>query len=261
MYQDFTMTSRFRGKYLSVTPTGFTHIKFKDSPGSHYTFQKVTTTVHNIVVGKLWIDNHGEVQIENHTTGDKGHLKFHAYSYFATDKARKIAGVIKDKKGVPRRVVQGHWDRSVEMAKVTKHDKGNLETSSFQRIWTINPPYENSENMYRFTKLAIELNEEEPNVAPTDSRNRPDQRVMEQGDFDKANIIKEEVEEKQRANRRKREEEVEQAARKGLSYPEHKPAWFEKSQDELTGSVVYLFNGDYWKAKETKDWSRCPSIF
>jgi hypothetical protein len=45
--------------------------------------------------------------------------------------------------------------------------------------------------MYRFTKLAIELNEEEPGVAPTDSRKRPDQRIMEDGDFDKANIMKE----------------------------------------------------------------------
>jgi hypothetical protein len=45
--------------------------------------------------------------------------------------------------------------------------------------------------MYRFTKLAIELNEEEPGVAPTDSRLRRDQRIMEEGDFDKANMVKE----------------------------------------------------------------------
>ena len=84
------MTSRFRGKYLSVTPTGFTHVKFKNT-GHHYTYKKVTTTVHNIIVGKLWIDNHGDVQLENHTTGDKMTLKFHAYSYFSPDKARRVS--------------------------------------------------------------------------------------------------------------------------------------------------------------------------
>jgi hypothetical protein len=131
------------------------------------------------------------MQIENHTTGDKCQFKFHAYSYFAPDKARKITGVVKDKKGNARRVIQGHWDKSIEIAKVLRHDKNNLETANYERIWTINPAYENSENMYRFTKLAIELNEEEEGVAPTDSRNRMDQRIMEQGDFEKANIIKE----------------------------------------------------------------------
>ncbi|KAI6235702.1 Oxysterol-binding protein [Aphelenchoides besseyi] len=260
MYQDFTMTSRFRGKYLSVTPTGFTHIKFKNS-GNHYTYRKITTTVHNIIVGKLWIDNHGETMIENHTTGDKCQLKFHAYSYFSSDKGHKVNGVVKDKKGVARRAVQGQWDKSIEMAKVTKHDKNTLETGNFQRIWTINPPYENSENMYRFTKLAIELNEEEPDVAPTDSRNRPDQRLMEQGKWDEANRLKEEVEEKQRTSRRLREAEAEQAMRQGLAYPEYKPLWFEKGQDDYTGSVFHLFNGDYWKCKEKQDWSRCPTIF
>jgi Rad3-related DNA helicase len=115
--------------------------------------------------------------------------------------------------------------------------------------------------MYHFTKLAIELNEEEPNVAPTDSRKRPDQRTMEAGDFDKANILKEELEEKQRSERRKREEEAEQAMQKGLSYPEYTPTWFDKTQDEFTGSVVHSFKGDYWKCKEKQDWTRCPPIF
>jgi hypothetical protein len=135
---------------------------------------------------------------------------------------------------------------------------------------------ENSENMYRFTKLAIELNEEEEGVAPTDSRLRRDQRIMEQQNFDEANIVKEgkfgniipcydfcilELEEKQRANRRQREQEVEQAMQKGLSYPEYAPCWFDKSQDEFTGSVVHIFKSDYWQCKDKQDWSRCPSIF
>ena len=38
--------------------------------------------------------------------------------------------------------------------------------------------------MYHFTKFAIELNEEDDSVAPTDSRRRPDQRLMEHGLWD-----------------------------------------------------------------------------
>jgi hypothetical protein len=80
---------RFRGKYLSVVPIGHTHVHFKNS-GNHYTFPRVTTTVHNIIVGKLWIDNHGEMLVNNHATGDKGIIKFNAYNYFTTEKARKV---------------------------------------------------------------------------------------------------------------------------------------------------------------------------
>ncbi len=41
--------------------------------------------------------------------------------------------------------------------------------------------------MYGFTPFSSTLNEPEEGVAPTDSRFRPDQRIMEEGDFTKAN--------------------------------------------------------------------------
>lgn len=73
----------------------------------------------------------------------------------------------------------------------------------------------NSEKMYHFTKLALELNEPEEGVAPTDSRLRLDQRVMEEGNWDEANAKKHDVEEKQRTVRRQREAEAEQAMQQG----------------------------------------------
>lgn len=38
--------------------SGTIHCVFHSS-GNHYTWKKVTTTVHNIIVGKLWIDQVG----------------------------------------------------------------------------------------------------------------------------------------------------------------------------------------------------------
>lgn len=43
---------------------------------------------------------------------------------------------------------------------------------------------------YYFTELACQLNEMEEGVAPTDSRLRPDQRLMEEGRWDESNAIK-----------------------------------------------------------------------
>lgn len=68
---------------------GIAHLLFPKT-GNYYTWRKVTTTVHNIIVGKLWVDNHGEMDVINHKNGDSCHLKFSAYSYFSRETPRKV---------------------------------------------------------------------------------------------------------------------------------------------------------------------------
>jgi Oxysterol-binding protein len=72
-----------------------------------------------------------------------------------------------------------------------------------------------AEKYYNFTELACQLNEPEEGVAPTDSRLRPDQRLMEDGQWEEANTVKLRLEEKQRGVRRQREAEAEKAASEG----------------------------------------------
>lgn len=61
-----------------------------------------------------------------------------------------------------------------------------------------------ADKYYSFTELACQLNEMEEGIAPTDSRLRPDQRLMELGMWDEANIEKLRLEEKQRQRRKER---------------------------------------------------------
>ena len=65
-----------------------------------------------------------------------------------------------------------------------------LKRGTPKMLWRSLPVLPGSERYYNFTQLACELNEQEPGVAPTDSRNRPDQRMMENGDWEEANIEK-----------------------------------------------------------------------
>lgn len=65
--------------------------------------------------------------------------------------------------------------------------------------------------------MACQLNEPENGIAPTDSRLRPDQRLMEDGRWDEANAEKLRLEEKQRAARRAREHDAEKAAAQGIN--------------------------------------------
>ena len=84
---------------------------------------------------------------------------------------------------------------------------------------SISPPLrDNAENMHFFSSLALTLNESEEGVAPTDSRLRPDQRLMEAGLWDEANIQKQRLEDRQRLERKRREAQANQALEEG----EHK---------------------------------------
>ena len=157
-----------------------------------------------------------------------------------------------------------------------------------------------STQQYNFTELAVQLNEPEDGVAPTDSRLRPDQRLMEEAKWDEANQTKIRLEEKQRAARKKREQEyalkhpnsappsesssnfyqnnsnsnsaddlddMSETDLKNLPPPANtishdpEPAWFKKSIDPYTQQPIHIFKNDYWDCKANKDWSRCPNLF
>uniref|UniRef100_A0A3Q0T2D6 Oxysterol-binding protein n=1 Tax=Amphilophus citrinellus TaxID=61819 RepID=A0A3Q0T2D6_AMPCI len=266
--QEITLASKFRGKYLSIMPLGSIQCIF-DKSNNHYSWKKVTTTVHNIIVGKLWIDQSGEIDVVNHKTGDRCHLKFAPYSYFSRDIPRKVTGVVTDKDGKAHYVLSGTWDEKMEFSRIMQSSKGENGTEGKQRtvyqtlkakeIWRKNPLPEGAENMYYFSSLALTLNEPEEGVAPTDSRRRPDQRLMEEGRWDEANTEKQRLEEKQRSTRRERERE---AVKVASAHPDtYQALWFEKIDDLVSGETLHIYKGGYWEAKEQGNWNMCPDIF
>lgn len=148
--QEFTMTTKFRGKYLQVVPLGNAYVEFNRT-GNRYGWRKVTTTVHNIIVGKLWIDHHGDTELVGRSSakGYKCHLKYIPYSYFSKDSQRKVKGVITDRDGQAKYVINGNWDNKVEYAAVTGAE-GSLDspvykTGNYKTIWTRRLPPPESE--------------------------------------------------------------------------------------------------------------------
>uniref|UniRef100_A0A8C7Z3K0 Oxysterol-binding protein n=1 Tax=Oryzias sinensis TaxID=183150 RepID=A0A8C7Z3K0_9TELE len=270
--QEITLASKFRGKYLSIMPLGSIQCLF-DKSNNHYSWKKVTTTVHNIIVGKLWIDQSGEIDVVNHKTGDRCHLKFAPYSYFSRDVPRKVTGVVTDKDGKAHYVLSGTWDEKMEFSRIMQSSKGENGTEGKQRtvyqtlkakeIWKKNPLPEGAENMYYFSSLALTLNEPEEGVAPTDSRRRPDQRLMEEGHWDEANAEKQRLEEKQRFARRERERESVKAESDISSTHQdiYQPLWFKKIEEVASGETLHIYKGGYWEAKEQGVWDMCPEIF
>ncbi|XP_060533104.1 oxysterol-binding protein 1 isoform X2 [Cylas formicarius] len=264
-WQEFTMTSKFRGKYLQVIPLGSASVEFRGN-GHRFSWRKVTTTVHNIIVGKLWVDQHGDMEItgKGAAKGLNCQLKFIPYSYFTRDSQRRVKGVVMDNGNV-KWVINGTWDNEVEIAPVTGNtgtpNNPVYQTGAPVLAWKRNPVPDDSERMYNFTYLACQLNEPEEGVAPTDSRLRPDQRLMENGRWDEANKEKLRIEEKQRSVRRRREADAERAAAEGRPYEPYKPLWFEQKTEGDSDVITHVYKGTYWKCKEEQNWSACPDIF
>ena len=136
--------------------------------------------------------------------------------------------------------------------------------------------------MYNFTELAIQLNEPEPGVAPTDCRLRPDQRLMEEAKWDEANREKLRLEEKQRVARKQREQQAAAAAAQAGNRDDetegsstsasnggqdaahgsdYEPCWFKKTVDPYTNQPIHVFQNEYWECKERQDWKRCPNLY
>nr|XP_029492927.1 oxysterol-binding protein 2-like [Oncorhynchus nerka] len=123
LWQEITIASKFRGKYLSIMPLGAIHLQFHSS-GNHYVWRKVTSTVHNIIVGKLWIDQSGDIEIVNHRTKETCQLKFSPYSYFSREVPRKVTGVVSDGGGQAHYILSGTWDDKIESSKIVQSSKG-----------------------------------------------------------------------------------------------------------------------------------------
>ncbi|XP_023136952.1 oxysterol-binding protein 2 isoform X1 [Amphiprion ocellaris] len=276
LWQEITIASKFRGKYLSIMPLGAIHLHFHAS-GNHYVWRKVTSTVHNIIVGKLWIDQSGDIEIVNHRTKETCQLKFSPYSYFSRDVPRKVTGVVADSGGQAHYILSGTWDEKMESSKIVQSSRGGsgsegkqktvYQTLSPKLLWKKYPLPENAENMYYFSALALTLNEPEEGIGLTDSRLRPDQRLMEDGRWDEANSEKQRLEEKQRAVRRRREAEASDALDEecdydsGREYEGYQPLWFHQRRDSITGETNFVYKGGYWESKDRQDWSMCPDIF
>lgn len=240
--------NKFWGKSLEIFPSGLNHIEFPEH-GDHYVYSQITSCVHNIVVGRLWLDNYGEMEIVNSTNGGKCIIQFSKTGWMSDSRSfAAIKGTVYDASGKAKIKLGGNWTKSV----YEELPKGKQNV-----LWTVDErPDDIASQSYNMTKWSISLNaevqeDERKFVAPTDSRLRPDQRALESGECALATDIKAMLEDGQRKRQREREERGER----------WEPLWFKKITDEVEGVTEYDFRGEFFQKQARGDWSGCPDIF
>ncbi|XP_054723280.1 oxysterol-binding protein-related protein 2-like isoform X1 [Uloborus diversus] len=73
-----------------------------------YTWTGVTSCVHNIIVGKLWMEQCGTMEIQCHTTGLVAELNFKPAGWYSKD-LNCVEGFIHDKQKSKLRFIYGKW--------------------------------------------------------------------------------------------------------------------------------------------------------
>ncbi|XP_078375403.1 oxysterol-binding protein 1-like isoform X2 [Oculina patagonica] len=243
-WQEYKLETKFRGQFFKVIPTGICHVKFK-SDGHHFTWKKPITTIHNILVGGLYVDQEGDVVVTNHFTKEKCILHFQPVRK-VQDNFRRLTGEVRDAEGHVNFHVVGAWDTGLELHSA---DDANMDPID---LWTANTKPEDSSRFYAFTQFTIQLNDPEYDVScHTDCRVRTDIRLLECGKIDASASEKHRLEEKQRATKKQRD----------LSGEAWTPRWFVAKEDPDSGMFCYVYKGGYWKARLKAHFTDSPYIY
>ncbi|XP_020509752.2 oxysterol-binding protein-related protein 7 isoform X1 [Labrus bergylta] len=243
-WQDQRWKNKFWGKSVEIISSGPVNVGLPNY-GDHYEWNKIVTCIHNVLSQQRWLEHYGEVVIKN-TKSDVCTCKitFVKSRYWSSDNNKnEVQGVVLDRAGEVVHRFGGLW-----------HEGIFCDTLSTPKcIWKPNVPPKDQFQFYGFSQYAREANELTPQLEailpPTDTRFRPDQRLLEEGKVVEADKKKDEVEEKQRERRKEME-------KKGQ---EHNPRFFRKAVDEA-GREVWLTNGTYWKLRKEPGFANMENL-
>ncbi|GAB2224210.1 hypothetical protein Droror1_Dr00004962 [Drosera rotundifolia] len=245
LWGDSNLKSKFWGRSIQLDPVGVLTLEFDD--GEVFQWSKVRTSIYNLILGKLYCEHYGMMRIQ----GNQDlccNLKFKEQSIIDRT-PHQVQGTVLDKNGKTVATMFGKWDESMHYVEgdCCGKGKGNDPTSEAHLLWRCNKPPK-FPTRYNLTRFAMTLNELTPGLEeklpPTDSRLRPDQRYLENGEYEKANGEKLRLEQRQRQARKMQESGW-------------KPRWFAKDKY----SDTYRYVGGYWEARQHGNWESCPDIF
>ncbi|GCB65093.1 hypothetical protein scyTo_0000377 [Scyliorhinus torazame] len=237
-WQDVRWKNKFWGKSLEIVPVGMVNVSLPKF-GEHYQWNKITSCIHNILSGQRWIEHYGEVTITNlKSSSCHCRLTFCKTKYWSSN-VNEVHGSVMDQSGRVIRQLFGKWHEGIFCG----------GPQSAKCIWKPNPVPKDHENYYGFTTFARELNELTPDlkrVLPlTDTRLRPDQRYLEEGNTEAAEVHKQRVEQLQRDRRRIMEEN-------NMVYLSR---FFTKTIDG-SGKESWMSNGTYWELRRDPGYSK-----
>ncbi|KAL4783926.1 Oxysterol-binding protein-domain-containing protein [Aspergillus varians] len=242
-------SQKFWGKSAEIITEGKFRITLHPT-GEHYSWSPATSFLRNIIAGEKYVEPVGEMTVLNETTGNRTITTFKAGGMFS-GRSEEISTKLLDSSGRDTPLgLSGTWTSSITITR-----NGSPSGSA---IWTAGPLVADAPKHYGLTTFAAALNEitpiEKKKIPASDSRLRPDQRALEDGDVDLAEEVKVLLEQAQRARRRAME-----AA--GESW---EPKWFTLVDGAPEGESVWRLKGGkdgYWDERTRGSWGSVLPVF
>ncbi|XP_077411620.1 oxysterol-binding protein-related protein 6-like isoform X2 [Vanacampus margaritifer] len=236
--------NKFWGKSVEILSSGPVNVTLPRY-GDHYEWNKAVTCIHNVLSQQRWLEHYGEVVIRNkESDACTCKITFVKSRYWTSDGGKNgVQGVVLDRAGEVVHRFGGFWHEGIFC--------DTLPTPKC--IWKPNVQPDDHFQYYGFSRYARELNEFTPELKavlpPTDTRFRPDQRLLEEGKLAEADKKKDEVEEKQRERRK-------EMAKQGK---EHIPRFFRKEVDK-DDQEVWLYKGNYWNLRKEPGFANTDNL-
>jgi len=239
-WQQGIFNVRFMGNSLDLDSTGSKGFISLPKTADLFAWTTPRTTVHNCLVGKVWLDHWGLMPIKNSSTGDKCEIKWKRCGWFGANRW-EVEGDIIDKDGNVQMQVFGKWNK--ELFARWLFDGGLHPKGTTVCLWTKDPTQIGRHKQTPYALLLKQMDEDlEQLLPPTDSRLRLDRKHLEKGDLNRAGAFKLEIEERQRAQ---------ENARKARNDP-WVPKWFTSVPDETIEGSMWIYKGNYWEERESK---------
>uniref|UniRef100_A0A0R3RYC0 Oxysterol-binding protein n=1 Tax=Elaeophora elaphi TaxID=1147741 RepID=A0A0R3RYC0_9BILA len=265
---------KFWGTCIEVQPSGNFQLKFLNH-NEIYTWKTLNVTVHNIVMGQMYIQLEGHLHIQCNT-GLECKLSFKNSDSGPSRQSAFFQGFI-SKQEKALRAIYGNWTTFLATCEIANFERRyddwleigkqffqNCSTSKSMKwklqvdipliqgsklMWKSRPRPSNSSSMYNFTSFTFLLNDPSnitDMLPPTDSRRRPDIRLLEAGQIGAAEKEKERLEIKQRQARalmKKTEERL--------------PRWFRSVHTISKDQLLWMFTYKYWD----REYYDCEDIY
>ena len=232
-------------KCMKVQPRGQYVVKYKKT-GDKIIYNFPTTAMHNVFWGDRYFHQYGVMTATNAKNGDMAEIHFKEKPFFGTADT-KCSGVIQDKYGDVKYLIEGDWKTHIDFIDACTHER-------IQGLRKIPDPINHPEN-YSMPLISRNTNyltrSTLKSICPTDTRFRPDQRALEHQEIDMAGEEKVRLEEAQRRRRR---------ARKAVGV-EWEPRWFKLEYDEDVGKEIWKYKGGYFEARKEGKWEDIPKIY
>lgn len=239
-------SQKFWGKSAEIVTDGKVRVILHDH-NECFSWSSATSFLRNIIAGEKYVEPVGSMVVVDESTGNKAIVTFKAKGMFS-GRSEEVSVTTMDPHGAILPLgLQGNWTEQLCLTEKAKpKDRGGV-------IWSAGPLVNQPTKHYGMTSFAATLNEihpaiEKDKLPPTDSRLRPDQRALEEGDHDLAEDLKARLEEKQRTRRKEMEAKGE----------EWKPRWFTRTTigggDEVEWKMKTGKDG-YWEERAKRTWT------